>query len=248
MPFDTDVLIAAPLIIVGAYTIYGISGFGSSLLSIPLLAHFLPLTTIVPMMVLLDFSAALSTGLQSRPAIAWAEVRPLLPWMLGGIALGAWLLTRIPGQWLVLFLGVFVTGYGVLTLVRHVRQVTASRRWAAPAGFLGGMMGSMFGAGGPVYVAYVSARLHDPEAFRATMATVFAFGTSVRIVLFLVTGLLLDSRLWLAGVALFPLMLLGTALGRRIHQRLSRGHLVRMLGALLVASGVSLIARSAALA
>ncbi|MFO1318748.1 MAG: sulfite exporter TauE/SafE family protein [Burkholderiales bacterium] len=246
MPFDTDVLIAAPLIIVGAYTIFGISGFGSSLISIPLLAHFLPLKTVVPMMVLLDFSASFMTGLQSRPAIVWSEVRPLVPWMLGGIALGVWLLSRVPGDALILALGVFVTSYGVLTIVRHVRQITASKRWAAPAGFAGGVMGAMFGAGGPIYVAYVSARLHDPDRFRATMSVVFSLGTSVRIVLFLITGLLLDARLWFAGIALFPVMLLGTAIGRRIHVRLSRGHIARVIGGLLVVSGVSLIARSIA--
>lgn len=244
MPFDTDVLIAAPLIIVGAYTIFGISGFGSSLISIPLLAHFLPLKEVVPMMVLLDFSASFMTGLRSRPAIVWSEVRPLVPAMLAGIAVGVWMLSRVPGEALILALGVFVTSYGVLTLVRHVRQITVSKRWAHPAGFAGGVMGAMFGAGGPIYVAYVSARLHDPDKFRATMSVVFSFGTSVRIVLFLLTGLLLDLKLWIAAIGLFPVMLLGTAIGRRIHLRLSRSHIVRFIGVLLVASGLSLVVRS----
>ena len=73
-----------------------------------------------------------------------------------------------------------------------------------------------------------------------------AFPAFYLVVLFLITGLLLDARLWFAGIALFPVMLLGTAIGRRIHVRLSRGHIARVIGGLLVVSGVSLIARSIA--
>jgi len=48
MPFPLETLIATPLIGLLAYIILGISGFGSALVTIPLLVHFLPLQTVVP--------------------------------------------------------------------------------------------------------------------------------------------------------------------------------------------------------
>ena len=57
--------VAAPLAIVLAYTIFGISGFGSTVIAVPILAHFLPVTYLVPLMVLLDMSAALFIGLRA---------------------------------------------------------------------------------------------------------------------------------------------------------------------------------------
>ena len=41
MPFPPETLIAVPLIGLLAYVILGISGFGSALVTIPLLVHFL---------------------------------------------------------------------------------------------------------------------------------------------------------------------------------------------------------------
>jgi uncharacterized membrane protein YfcA len=37
--------VVAPLVIIVAYTVFGLSGFGSTLVSVPLLAHFLPVST-----------------------------------------------------------------------------------------------------------------------------------------------------------------------------------------------------------
>ena len=37
-----------------AYTVFGLSGFGSTVISVPILAHFLPVSYLVPLMALLD--------------------------------------------------------------------------------------------------------------------------------------------------------------------------------------------------
>jgi uncharacterized membrane protein YfcA len=44
----------AALIVVTAYTFRGVAGFGSGLIAIPLLVLILPISMVVPMMVLLD--------------------------------------------------------------------------------------------------------------------------------------------------------------------------------------------------
>lgn len=244
---DPAVLIAAPLIVTAAYTIFGISGFGSALVSIPLLAHFLPLKTVVPMVVLLDFSAAASTGWQARREVERAEVKRLLPAIAVGVTVGVLLLAGLPGRWLLVALGLFVIGYGARGLARGPgRHRPVSRHFAWPTGVIAGILGALFGAGGPLYVAYLSGRIEDPTRFRATLAVVFSLGTGLRIALFLLTGLLLDWQLWAAAVLLLPLMFAGTAIGRHIHLRLSRQQIVRFFSLLLIASGSSLLVRGLA--
>lgn len=238
-----DVLVAAPVIVVAAYTIFGISGFGSALISIPLLAHFLPLTTVVPMMLLLDFSAAFTTGLRSRGQVDGQEVKSVLPGMIAGAIVGVLLLSRLPGDALIVALGTFVAGYGAYRLLAKGTPRALPRAAAHPTGLLGGMLGAMFGVGGPVYVVYYSSRIHDPARLRATLSVVFSMSTGFRIVLFFLAGLLLDWKLWAAAVALFPLVLGGIRLGQRIHLRLSRTQVIRLVSVLLVASGGSLVAR-----
>ena len=43
-----EALLYSPLIILLAYTIFGISGFGSTLIAVPLLAHLFPIKFVIP--------------------------------------------------------------------------------------------------------------------------------------------------------------------------------------------------------
>ena len=82
------ILVLAPAIVVAAYVIFGIIGFGSTLIAVPLLAHLLPLKFVIPMISLLDFSAAIRIGTQFRANISRREMAYLLP--RGDTVLKAW--------------------------------------------------------------------------------------------------------------------------------------------------------------
>jgi hypothetical protein len=117
MPFPLETLIATPLIGLLAYIILGISSFGSALVTIPLLVHFLPLQTVVPLAVLVDFLATATTGIRFREDAETAELKFLVPPMIAGILAGVTLLATLPKQATVILLGAFVTGYGVYRLI-----------------------------------------------------------------------------------------------------------------------------------
>ena len=51
-------LIVAPLVVIVAYVVFGLSGFGSTMVSVPILAHFLPVSYLVPLMVMLDLASS----------------------------------------------------------------------------------------------------------------------------------------------------------------------------------------------
>src|SRR3954453_3670684 len=71
---DPQLIIIAPLVVAGAFVIFGITGFGSTIVAVPLLAHLMPLKFVIPMFVLLDFAAALRTGLKFRQSVAIGEL------------------------------------------------------------------------------------------------------------------------------------------------------------------------------
>jgi uncharacterized protein len=50
--------VAAPAAVLLAYTVFGLTGFGATAVSVPLLAHWLPVSFLVPLTVLLDTVAA----------------------------------------------------------------------------------------------------------------------------------------------------------------------------------------------
>ena len=113
MPLPPESLIIAALIVAGAFVIFGITGFGSTIIAVPMLAHLLPLKFVIPMFVLLDFAAALRTGFKFHSTIAKQELAWLVPCMLAGIGAGVFLLVSLPGEIILGALGAFVLAYGV---------------------------------------------------------------------------------------------------------------------------------------
>ena len=117
-------------------------------------------------------------------------------------------------------------------------------RWAPLAGFAGGMTSTLFGAGGPPYIIYLSQRGLTKEELRATMGFATLTSISLRVVAFIVTGLLLDPAVWIMAAITVPVSLLGIALAKHIYLRISREALLRAIAALLLVSGGSLIVRA----
>jgi uncharacterized membrane protein YfcA len=238
------VLLAAPFIVLLGYTIFGATGFGSSIISVPGLAHFLPLTFTVPLVTTTDAFAATTTSLRLRRFVAWGEVRRLLPSQLIGIALGATLLLNLPPGPALLALGVFAAGYGTYVLAGPRRLARAPGWLAWPVGVTGGIFSALFGTGGPIYIVYLSARIEDKAVLRATASIVVAISVWIRVALFIGTGLLLDATLVSLVVVLLPVMVLGLWLGNRLHHALSGAGVLRLIAALLLGNGIALIARA----
>jgi len=242
---DTEILIVAPLVVFMAYAILGIAGFGSTVVAVPLLAHLVPLTFLIPMTLLLDCLGALSMSRRLRGEINRHELLPLLPFLLAGLGGGVFLLVRLPREVLLLFLGCFVLSYGLIYLARRASVLRLPRWSAAPVGLVAGTISSAFGMGGPIYVMYFTSRGLTPEQMRATLPVIFIVTTTTRIALLAGAGLFTQEVLMAAG-ALLPFMALGMYCGNRLHGRISREAAVRIIGALLTLSGLSLLVRALA--
>ena len=119
-----------------------------------------------------------------------------------------------------------------------------SRRWAAPAGLVGGLVGALFGMGGPPYVMYLAGRISDPDAQRATISQMVILNVGLRVMAFALAGLLASTTLWLAVVALLPVAWAGVWAGHRAHVRLAPSTAARIIAAALFLAGASLIART----
>ena len=68
-----------------------------------------------------------------------------------------------------------------------------------------------------------------------------------RIVVFVVTGLLLNAPLLVLAALMLPVMIAGLKLGNRLHDALSGPGVLRLVAGLLVANGALLVARALAL-
>lgn len=57
-----------------------------------------------------------------------------------------------------------------------------SRRWAVVAGVTGGVLGALFGMGGPPYVMYIAGPVPEPAARRATIPQMVMLNVGLRVV------------------------------------------------------------------
>ena len=241
------VLVAIPFVIVAAYTVFGATGFGSSIIAVPMLAHWFPLTFAVPLLTALDCVSTANASLRQWRRADLREIGRLLPTVLAGIALGTTLLVNLPRGPALLALGVFVAAYGTYLLVGRRQWRAVGPYWAWPIGLFGGVFSVMFGTGGPIYMIYLSARIDDKTVLRATSSILVTISVFIRTGVFLGTGLLLKAPVLVAAALLLPLMFAGYFVGNRLHFTLSRSGVLKLIAGLLVINGVSLVAHAVAL-
>lgn len=190
---------------------------------------------------MLDFTASIALGGKTRKHINWNELKPLLPFSVAGVMLGVTLLINMPREPLLIGLGIFVLIFGVRNLLNIHGETIISRWWAIPAGLTGGTVGALFGTGGPPYIIYLSHRLKDKAELRATFSGLFTLEGGLRIISFLITGLLLQKGMLTALLTALPVMALGLYLGHRAHIGVSSTQMLKLIGVLLVGSSISLI-------
>ena len=238
-----DILWMAGIAFLGAL-VFGITGFGAALVTIPLATHLVPLPTALAIFVLVDLACALSVGLENPRNAVRTEWTRLVPMILVGTAVGVTLLVNLPRQAATAALGTFVVLYALYSLTVSRQRKPVRANWAWLAGFAGGITSTVFGAGGPPYVIYLSRRGLTQPQLRATLGFATMTSISVRAVAFLITGLLLEGKVWLTALAAIPAALAGIALARRIYRRVSLPLLLRLIYFVLLATGVSLLVKS----
>lgn len=239
MSFDPLHLSLGAIVIFIAYMVRGIAGFGSALISVPLLALLYPIPIVVPLVVFLDFAGSASQGLKNRDRIVWREQLPLIPFAIVGIIAGLTLLYSLDSTRLAQALGAFVILYAVYQLL-PLPPLRGPRALVAPFGFLGGLVGALFATGGPFYMIYFTLRGLDKSAARATFAANFLIDGAIRLTAYATVGLF-HREVLLATIAALPVAAAGLWLGGRIHTEISPQGYTRFISALLLFSGVALI-------
>lgn len=246
MPDLLTLLIVEPVVTV-AYVVLGLIGFGSTLVGAPLLAHLLPITTVVPAMALTDLVASWSNGWRLSQHVVRRELWRLVPALLVGSLVGAWLLFTLPLKWLMPLLGAFVMAYAIRALwpkAAYHWSPPLSPRWAYAYGGVGGLFSALFGAGGWVYSMYLTRRIEDVQQIRATQTAVLMFSTLVRVAVFLLAGRLFDRELLVLVLFMLPAVALGIYIGHHIGKRLDKRRFLQVLNGVLLLTGLSLILRA----
>jgi uncharacterized membrane protein YfcA len=229
----------AAVVLFFAYLVRGIAGFGSGLIAVPLLSLTFPVTSVVPVVVALDYVGSFGQGARNLDRIAWKEQFALVPFMVIGIGLGLFALRTVPAGILGKVLGGFVVVYAIYQML-PLPPLRAAAWVAVVCGVLGGLVGTLFGTGGPFYAIYLNLRSLEKTAFRATFAANFMIDGGIRLVAYILLGLLSQHTLVVLLAAL-PVAAGALYLGGHIHTGVSQRAFVRLISVLLLGSGAALL-------
>jgi uncharacterized membrane protein YfcA len=236
---SVETAIYSGLVLLLAYWVRGMAGFGSGLIAVPLLTLMWPVTLVVPVVVALDYLGSAGQGIKNVDRVAWTEQLVLIPFMVVGVGMGLWVLSAVPTAVLARILGGFVVAYATYQML-PLPELRGSRLAATHCGFLGGLVGTLFGTGGPFYVIYLNLRGLDRTVFRATFAMNFLIDGGVRLAAFVGAGLF--SRQVLGYLlAAVPIAGAGLYVGGRIQTGLSPRAFLIVIRLLLLTSGLALL-------
>jgi uncharacterized protein len=245
MGLPPEVLVGVGLIVLFAYAVVGLTGFGASMVAMPILVHLLPLRLALPMMLTYDLLGGILIGVRNRRSVDRRELLRLLPPMLAGVLLGVTVLVSAPERLLLLLLGAFVLAFSAWSLLRRpTRWESIGPGWSWPLGAVGGVFSALFGTGGPIYTVFLARRIQDKGRLRATISMLLFLSALARLASFVAAGLFATPGLLLLIGAVLPCALVGMYAGTRLHHRLPAHRVTQAVWAILVVGGAALVARS----
>ena len=233
------------VILIASFAVRGSAGFGG--LNGPLLMVVLPAKVVVPALVFLGVVSSAAIVTRDYRHINWPAVRRTLPYGILGTVIGLWLFNLLDTRAIEKGLGVFLLGYGAISLWRFGRTTRLLRipaaALAAIMGTLAGAISTMFGAMAGVFVAVFLDMLKlAKQAFRATIAATLMIMGIVRALGYIVVDAVTTDVMILIAVAM-PLLGIGVVLGHRMHASLNQKGFNRLTGILFIVIGVFLFLR-----
>lgn len=240
-------LIYPIIVLLCAGFIQGLAGFGSGLIAVPALALVLPLTQIVPMMVIAGTLISIINLIHLRHAIELSPLKQLLIGFVLGTPIGLIALTHAPQGLLILGLGLFLSAYALISLNPQCKTEAIDRRLRQHRyglGAIAGALGAAFSTSGPPIILHVSAQQNwSSDQKKALLSAFFLITTFITLSALALNGRVTPNVLKSAALAA-PALILGSLLGIRLYTRLSEHNYQRLTYLLILTMGLILITRS----
>jgi uncharacterized membrane protein YfcA len=238
-----DIAWVAAGALVGGF-VNGLSGFGMAMAAIVFWLQAVSPATASS----LAATCAVIAHLQSLPVIIHAiNPRRLAPFVIAGlvgIPVGTWLLLVIDEGAFRIWVGALMVLYAAVMLSLRVRlNIRTGPAADVAIGFGGGILGGLAALSGALPAVWAGLRGWGKEERRAILQPYNMSILAVAIVAHLAAGLFTPELLHALLFAV-PGTLIGAELGKRLYHRLGDHHFDRVVLAILLAGGATLLASS----
>lgn len=170
---DTTLIFVSMIIALAGFT-QGLTGFGSALVSVPLLSLIVGAQTAVPIAGIFGWLVTLPIVWKMRPHIQHRTGLILFAGSIPASFVGAKLLASLPSHYILLTMGIVL----VISSLHSLRSTKPLfRKTSIPvtvgAGFTSGILGASVGESGPPVIAYTSMQPWSADQVKSTLAFFF---------------------------------------------------------------------------
>jgi len=218
--------------------------FGVMVLVVPVLSLFLggkaAAGMILPLMVLGDWIALFIY----RRSIPWKQVLTILPWLIVGILLGAWVGERVSDRVFKNIMGVITflcLGFLLWREARGEPAVNYPLPVLAGIGILAGFASMIGNASGPIISVYFFTCRFDKIRYVSAMVSLFWIVNMIKIPFHVFYWGTITPDSFRTDLILAPLLLAGAFLGFRIIRKIPERPFKIFILASIAVSGVALM-------
>lgn len=240
------------VVILLANIIQGVTGFAGTILAMPPSLMLVGYDTAVPILNLLGLLSGVYVFILNRKEVKWKDLGKILivmaPMIFAGLALKRYLERFDKAIYITLGILVLVLAItGLLKMFVFNKDQNKYPSDSLPQKILmilllmaAGTVHGMFVCGGPLLISYLTRKIKDSGAFRATISTVWIVLNGLILGSHIKAGLWTGTTIKTAAVSI-PFLLTGMFLGGILYKKMSRKVFMILTYVLLVISGVSLL-------
>jgi hypothetical protein len=243
MQISLGLAIIVLLTAVTAYCLKGITGFGLSLIMVPVLSLFLDFRVVIVIVTLADLVSSLIIFFKNRTKVDLKMVSVILIGLFIGTFIGVNFFNNFPTDLLKKIFGVFL----IAITLKNIIKVKSSEKWAFKkslgflAGLIGGIFGGMFNVNGPPIVMFVKNSIKDKLKIRSNLSLIFAVDAGWRAFLFAQTGALSFSNVSIFASLVLPGILVGYLLVEVVFKKVSSRTVSKVIEIVLLVLGSGLV-------
>ncbi len=240
------------IVILLSNIIQGITGFAGTILAMPFSIKLVGMGTAVPVLNLLGLLSGIYVFAGNYKKVDKKVLRSVVLVMGVCVIAGLFIKNALSGKprLLYIILGIIVIAVSIKGLIGQLQSKLGKTKAGSDGALassvflpvllvLAGVVHGMFVCGGPLLISYMTKKLPEKAAFRATISTVWIFLNGIIFISHILTGAWTLSVIK-SGIISVPFLLCGMFLGGILYKKMSQQFFIILTYILLFIAGLSL--------
>ena len=236
MSIDIITIITAFVVIFCAGLIQGATSFGFSLFALPILAVFMPLKIIVPMLVIYSIIMNSIILYKIREHVKIKRILMLIIAAVIATPIGANMLINMNERVLQLIVGVIVAISALSFYFGYKIKISNEKIAYIPVGFLSGLLNGSVSLSGPPVILFLTNQGVEKQVFRATLTAYFWILNIMTTITFIYKRLISAETLQFT-LYLLPALVIGVLIGIKLGNKVKEETFKKLTTVLLVCMG-----------